>query len=93
MLGAAFLANQVLEYRDVTFGIRDDAYASLFYLITGLHGLHVAIGLLLNLVVQAKAWTGRLTKERHGVLLVYDLYWHFVDVVWIVIFPVVYLMK
>jgi cytochrome c oxidase subunit 3 len=91
VLGAAFLANQVLEYRDLEFGIRQNAYASLFYLITGLHGLHVLVGLLLNAVVQAKAWTGRLGRDRHNVLVAFDLYWHFVDVVWIFVFSSLYL--
>lgn len=91
VLGAAFLANQGREYQDLHFGLRDNAYASLFYLITGLHGLHVLVGLLLNLVVQARAATGRLSAERHGMLVVYDLYWHFVDVVWIAVFSTLYL--
>lgn len=91
VLGLAFLGNQVREYRDLHFGIGENAYASLFYLVTGLHGLHVLVGLLLNLVVQAKAATGRLSREHHGILVVYDLYWHFVDVVWIVVFSSLYL--
>jgi heme/copper-type cytochrome/quinol oxidase subunit 3 len=91
VLGLGFLVNQGREYRDLHFGPRDNAYASLFYLVTGLHGLHVLAGLLINLVVQAKAATGRLSPERHGILVVYGLYWHFVDVVWIVVFSSLYL--
>lgn len=90
-LGALFLANQAIEYRDLTFGIRDNAYASLFYLVTGLHGLHVLVGLGLCAVVQAKAWTGRLGPDRHGILTVFSLYWHFVDVVWVFVFSSLYL--
>jgi heme/copper-type cytochrome/quinol oxidase subunit 3 len=91
VLGLAFLLNQVKEYRDLTFGLRDNAYASLFYVITGLHGLHVAIGLLMNLVVQLKAWMGKFTPERHLTVTVFSLYWHFVDVVWIFVFSSLYL--
>lgn len=91
VMGAAFAVNQGFEYRDLGFGIRDNAYASLVYVITGLHGLHVLVGLLINLVVQAKASTGRITKERHLTLTVYSYYWHFVDVVWIFVFSLLYL--
>jgi cytochrome c oxidase subunit 3 len=91
LLGAAFLANQMLEYRSLGFGPRDNAYGSLFYAITGLHGSHVAVGLLMNLVVQAKARLGRLGPERHLTLSVFALYWHFVDVVWIFVFSSLYL--
>jgi heme/copper-type cytochrome/quinol oxidase subunit 3 len=91
LLGAVFLVNQALEYRELTFGLRDNAYGSLFYGITGLHGLHVLIGLLMSLIVQIKAWTGRITPERHVTLQVFAMYWHFVDVVWIFVFSSLYL--
>jgi heme/copper-type cytochrome/quinol oxidase subunit 3 len=91
LLGLVFMVNQVLEYEELTFGVRDNAYASLFYAITGLHGLHVFIGLVMNLVVQAKAWKGRITAERHLTAQVFSMYWHFVDVVWIFVFSSLYL--
>jgi cytochrome c oxidase subunit 3 len=91
VLGAAFLANQVLEYADLGFGPRDNAYASLFWLITGLHGAHVLAGLAMSAVVQLKAWTGRITRERHLTLRVFGMYWHFVDGVWIFVFSSLYL--
>jgi heme/copper-type cytochrome/quinol oxidase subunit 3 len=92
LLGAAFLVNQGLEYRELTFGVRDNAYGSLFYGITGLHGLHVLVGLLMNLVVQAKAWLGRVSKDRHVTVTVFGMYWHFVDVVWILLFSTLYFL-
>jgi heme/copper-type cytochrome/quinol oxidase subunit 3 len=91
LLGAVFIVNQGLEYRELTFGVRDNAYGSLFYGITGLHGLHVVVGLLMSLVVQIKAWMGRITPERHVTLQVFAMYWHFVDVVWIFVFSSLYL--
>ena len=91
VMGAGFATHQVFEYRALHFGLRDNAYASLFYGITGLHGLHVVVGLLINLVVQAKAWTGRITAEHHLTLKLYSYYWHFVDVVWIFVFSSLYL--
>ena len=91
LLGAAFLANQVVDYRDLTFGIRDNAYASLFYVTTGLHGMHVAVGLAVSLAVQAKVAAGRIGADHHLSVRVFSLYWHFVDVVWIAVFSSLYL--
>ena len=91
VMGLAFLIHQAIEYEDLHFGIKDNAYGSLFYVITGLHGLHVLIGLLMSLVVQAKAAVGRITAERHETLRVFSMYWHFVDVVWIFVFTSLYI--
>lgn len=91
VLGLAFIVNQGIEYHDLGFGLRDNAYASLFYVITGLHGLHVIIGLLMNLVVQLKAALGRFGPDRHLTLSIYALYWHFVDAVWVFVFASLYL--
>jgi cytochrome c oxidase subunit 3/cytochrome c oxidase subunit I+III len=91
LLGVGFLVNQALEYRDLGFGLRDNAYASSFYLITGLHGLHVAVGLAMSAVVQLKTALGKIDSRRHLTLDVFALYWHFVDVVWIFVFASLYL--
>ena len=90
LLGAAFLVNLGFEYDELTFGARDNAYGSLFYAITGLHGLHVLVGLLMNVVVQLKARLGRVSRERHVTVTVFGMYWHFVDVVWIFVFSSLY---
>jgi cytochrome c oxidase subunit 3 len=91
LMGAAFLVNQVLEYRDLTFGWTDNAYASIFFTTTGLHGIHVLLGLLISLVVQAKAYLGRLAPHHDISVEVFSLYWHFVDGVWIFVFASLYL--
>jgi heme/copper-type cytochrome/quinol oxidase subunit 3 len=91
LLGAAFLGNQAYEYNHLPFGWTDDAYGSIFWTTTGLHGLHVLAGLLISLVVQAKAWTGKLSAEHHESMQVFSLYWHFVDAVWIFVFSSLYL--
>ncbi len=91
VMAAAFLANQVLEQRDLGFGVHDNTYASLFVLITGLHGLHVLGALVMSVVVQAKAWTGRITSRTTLTLRVFGIYWHFVDGVWIAVFTSLYL--
>jgi heme/copper-type cytochrome/quinol oxidase subunit 3 len=90
VMGAVFIANQALEYRDLGFSWRDNAYAAIFWVTTGLHGLHVLLGLSINLVVEAKGWTGRLAKRDDISLQVFSLYWHFVDGVWIFVFAVLY---
>jgi cytochrome c oxidase subunit III len=91
LMGAAFLGNQGYEYSQLPFGWTDNAYASIFWTTTGLHGLHVLGGLLISLVVQAKAWSGKLSAERHVSMEVFSLYWHFVDAVWIFVFSSLYL--
>jgi heme/copper-type cytochrome/quinol oxidase subunit 3 len=91
LLGAAFLANQAIEYVELPFAWGDNAYTSIFYTITGLHGLHVVVGLMINLVVQLKAKLGKVSAERHLTVAVFGLYWHFVDAVWIFVFSSLYL--
>ncbi len=90
LLGATFMVNLFFEYDELHFGVRDNAYASLYYAITGLHGLHVFVGLLMNLIVQIKAWQGKFSASRHLTVEIFGLYWHFVDVVWIFVFSSLY---
>ena len=89
VMGAAFFANQMVEYRDLHFGIRDNVYGSLFYAITGLHGAHLVIGLVMNGLVQVKAWMGKFDAERHLTVEIVSLYWHFVDAVWVLVLSTV----
>jgi cytochrome c oxidase subunit III len=91
LMGAAFLAHQVWEYAHLEYGIDDNAYASIFLVTTGLHGLHVLVGLLISIVVQLKARLGQFTAERHLTVSVFSLYWHFVDIVWVFVFSSLYL--
>ena len=91
LMGLAFLGATLADFRALDFGWRDNAYASAFYTLVGLHATHVAIGVAMNAVVQLKAWLGKLTPERHLTLTVFSMYWHFVDAVWVAVFPVAYL--
>ncbi len=91
VLGVVFLLLQVWEYHDETFGPQTLAYGSLFFTITGVHGLHVLGGLGMNAVVQIRAWKGQFTRQRHLAVQNAALYWHFVDAVWIVIFASLYI--
>jgi heme/copper-type cytochrome/quinol oxidase subunit 3 len=92
LLGIAFLAIQGIEYSKKDFTLQSNAYGSLFFTITGFHGAHVFVGLLFNVVVQLRAWLGHFTVDRHLAVTNAALYWHFVDVVWLVVFTTLYLV-
>lgn len=91
VLGLIFLAIQGTEYARSEFTPRTNAYGSLFFVITGIHGLHVAIGLCMLGVVQLRAWLGHFDAERHLAVQNVSLYWHFVDAVWIFVFASLYI--
>jgi heme/copper-type cytochrome/quinol oxidase subunit 3 len=93
LLGAVFLGLQVFEYAEKLkeFTPQTNAYGSLFFMITGAHGAHVAGGLLLNLWTQVQAGRGFYSRDRHLTVRNVALYWHFVDAVWIAIFSSLYL--
>jgi cytochrome c oxidase subunit 3 len=92
LLGAVFLSNQVAEYAEATFRLDDHAYGSIFYLLTGFHGLHVLGGLVFIGAV-AVAIAGLSRAPAHQTVEVCGYYWHFVDVVWIALFATVYLLR
>jgi heme/copper-type cytochrome/quinol oxidase subunit 3 len=87
LMGAAFLLYTLYDFNSLHYGWRDHAYGSIFYTTVGLHALHVFIGLAMSVVVQIKAWLGKFSAERHVTVEVYALYWHFVDAVWLFVFP------
>lgn len=94
LLGAVFLAGQGLEYKDlllhqVTIG--RNLFGTTFFTLTGFHGLHVFIGLLLLIILLGLTVFGRETEPASTATESISLYWHFVDIVWVVIFAVVYL--
>ena len=93
-LGIAFLVSQMVEYFTLPFGLADNLYASTFYAATGFHGLHVTLGALMILIVwwQARPEGGRITAEDHFPLEAAELYWHFVDGIWVVLFVILYLL-
>ncbi len=93
-LGIAFLASQMVEYFTLPFGLTDNLYASTFYALTGFHGLHVTLGTLMILIVcwQARYPSGRITSANRFPLEAAELYWHFVDGIWVVLFIILYLL-
>jgi cytochrome c oxidase subunit 3/cytochrome o ubiquinol oxidase subunit 3 len=95
LLGGTFIAGQVYEFTVFAaegLGYTTNRSASAFYTLTGFHGVHVTIGILILGSLLLVAQRGRLHRGRAEVVEVAGLYWHFVDVVWIVIFAIVYLI-
>jgi cytochrome c oxidase subunit III len=92
LMGAVFLTNQVLEYAEADFRIDDHAYGSIFYLMTGFHGLHVLGGLVFMGAIAAVV-VGRSRAPAHETVEVCGYYWHFVDVVWVAMFATIYLIR
>lgn len=92
-MGAIFLVGQLYEYHNLEFGLKTNLYASSFYVLTGFHGLHVFLGLCLILGV---LWRARqkehYSSQHHFGVEAAELYWHFVDVVWIVLFLLLYIL-
>ena len=93
-LGLAFLVSQMVEYFTLPFGLTDNLYASTFFAATGFHGLHVTLGALMILIVwwQARQPQGRVTAANHFPLEAAELYWHFVDGIWVILFVILYLL-
>ena len=94
LLGATFLFIQMNEYVHIGFSARDDAFGSIFYGLTGLHGAHVFVGLCLLAVAAIAAFKGHFgpKAEDHLGVEVPGIYWHFVDVMWIIVFTTVYII-
>ena len=92
LLGLTFLFVQINEYVHIGFAPSDFAQASVFYGLTGLHGAHVFIGLTLLAMVNVRAFRGHFTPEEHRGVEVPGIYWHFVDIMWIVVFTAVYIL-
>ena len=92
-LGAVFLANQVREFFVLDFSVSSSSFGSMYYLMTGFHGLHVLGGLVL-IVVAVVITTGPGTLERRGPAVEsVTYYWHFVDVVWILLFLTLFVLR
>jgi cytochrome c oxidase subunit III len=91
-MGLTFLLTQILEYSRIGFGPSANAFASTFFGLTGLHGAHVAVGLTLLSVATVRAFRGHYTAEHHHGVEIPGIYWHFVDVMWIVVYTTVYLL-
>jgi cytochrome c oxidase subunit 3 len=99
--GAAFLGLQVYEYMHLshdlgmklaTYANGNHLFASTFFMITGFHGLHVLTGVIYLICLFVAAYNGKYDHGNHNMLEIGGLFWHFVDLVWILVFTFVYLL-
>ncbi len=94
-LGITFIGGQIYEFTTFVqegFTLTSSPASSSFFVLTGFHGAHVTVGILMLLALAGMSLFGRLTRQDDRKVELVGLYWHFVDVVWIVIFTVVYLI-
>lgn len=95
VIGASFVGVQIYEYQHLIakgFVPSEGLYGSTFYTMTGFHGFHVTVGVICLIFVTIKAFQGKYTASDHRGVEVVGLYWHFVDLVWIILFTIVYLI-
>jgi cytochrome c oxidase subunit 3 len=92
-MGATFLAGQLYEYNHLGFGIKSNLFASTFYVLTGFHGLHVLVGILLMAgVLWRSRRPGHYSSQSHFGVEAAEVYWHFVDVIWVILFLLLYIL-
>ncbi len=94
LLGLVFLAVQWVEYQEaydhMNLKLTSGVYGSTFFMLTGFHGFHVTLGAIMLMVILVRAIKGHFTPERHFAFKAVAWYWHFVDVVWLILFVVIY---
>jgi cytochrome c oxidase subunit III len=92
LMGLTFLLTQILEYARIGFTPHDQAFGTIFFSLTGLHGAHVFVGLTILAAMTTRAFRGHFDSEHHHGVEIGGIYWHFVDVMWIVVFTTVYIL-
>jgi cytochrome c oxidase subunit III len=92
LMGLTFLLTQIAEYARIGFAPRDNAFTTIFFCLTGLHGAHVFVGLTLLAFATTRAFRGHFSPEHHHGVEIPGIYWHFVDVMWIVVYTTVYIL-
>jgi cytochrome c oxidase subunit 3 len=92
LMGLTFLLTQVIEYARVGFAPHDNAFTTIFFCLTGLHGAHVFVGLTILLFATIRAFRGHFSAAHHYGVELPGIYWHFVDIMWIVVYTTVYIL-
>ncbi len=93
IMGAVFLAGQIYEYQHLEFGLTTNLFASTFYVLTGFHGFHVFVGLMIIASVGLRSLKpGAFLEGKHYGIEAASIYWHFVDVIWVVLFLMLYIL-
>jgi cytochrome c oxidase subunit 3 len=93
LLGAAFIGNQAYEWKTLPFRPHTNAYGSLFYIMSGLHGLHVILGLAAMIALLGRLYGPKGDPGETAVFQAVSYYWHFVDIVWIGLFSALFLFS
>jgi cytochrome c oxidase subunit III len=92
-MGATFLAGQLYEYNHLEFSLQTNLFASTFYVLTGFHGLHVLVGLILmGIVLLRSRKANHYNATTHFGVEAAEVYWHFVDGVWVILFLILYIL-
>jgi cytochrome c oxidase subunit 3 len=91
-LGVIFLAGQLYDYTQLGFGIADGTFGGTFYILTGFHGAHVLGGVLMLGVCLYRGSLGQFSAQHHDMVEASSIYWHFVDIVWVLLFSLLYLI-
>ena len=92
-MGSYFLYGQAVEWNGLPFGFGDGVFGGTFYLLTGFHGLHVLTGVLLQFIMLGRSFLpNNYAKGEFGVQST-SLFWHFVDVIWIILFTLIYVWQ
>lgn len=89
-LGVLFLFLQAEEYHEAAFTMKSGIYGATFYMLTGFHGLHVTMGTIMLAIILFRVWKGHFSSHNHFGFEAVAWYWHFVDVVWLLLFVFVY---
>jgi len=90
ILGVVFLIGQAYEYTQLGFGVADGTFGGTFYILTGFHGAHVLGGVLMLGVCLYRGSLGQFSAQHHDMVEATSIYWHFVDVVWVLLFSLLY---
>ncbi|WP_017299523.1 cytochrome c oxidase subunit 3 [Nodosilinea nodulosa] len=90
LMGSYFLVGQAIEWSQAEFGLRTSIGSSAFYVLTGFHGLHVLVGVLLQLTMLGRSLIPHNYDDGHFGINATTLFWHFVDALWVVLFTIIY---
>ncbi len=92
-MGSYFLYGQAVEWRGLAFGFTSGVFGGTFYLLTGFHGLHVFTGILLQTIMLVRSFIPGNYDSSHFGINATSLFWHFVDVIWIILFVLIYVWQ
>jgi cytochrome c oxidase subunit 3 len=93
LMGTYFLVGQGIEWSHLNFGLRTGLVGATFYILTGFHGLHVLSGVILQIIMLVRSFAPENYNHGHFGVSATTLFWHFVDVIWVILFSLLYLWR